>query len=71
MDDEGKVCQDDFATLFVVQPPYDASCPSVGELVGLWVCLSKFPKRVGSYTSMLLSKHLIKTILGQNQKSLF
>ena len=32
---------------------YDPSCPSVCQLIGL----SCFPKRVGSYTSMLLSGH--------------
>ena len=30
----------------------------VGWLVGPLVCLSQFPKRVGSYTSVLLSEHL-------------
>ena len=32
---------------------------SVGRSVGLSVCLSYLPKRAGSFTSMLLSEHLL------------
>ena len=38
-----------------VQLPRTPSCPSVSWLV----CLSKYPKRGGRYSSMLLSKHCV------------
>ena len=38
---------------------------SVGWSVGWAVCLS-FPKKVGSYTSMLLSEHLFSSALTAN-----
>ena len=48
--------------LYEMQLPYEPSCPSVKQLVGLlvgwFVNLSKFPNRTESYTPFLLSEHL-------------
>ena len=44
---------------------------SVGRLVGWLVVLSKFPKRAGSCTSMLLSEHLIQVIKGRIKNILY
>ena len=41
------------AHLFEVQPPHDPVSPAVGR--------SYYPKREGSYTSMLLTEHLFIT----------
>ena len=45
-----------------VKFPMTLSCQSVGCLVHWSVGLSKFTKRAGSYTSMLLSGHVFKRV---------
>ena len=46
---------------FESQLPYEPLCPSVGLSVSWLVCLIKFSKRAGSYTSMPTFAH-VKTI---------
>ena len=41
--------------------PHDPSCLSVCLSIGRSVCLSHFPERAGSCTSMLLLEHLFKS----------
>ena len=49
-----------------VELSYEPSCPLVIWPVGWLVCLYAFPKRAGSYTSMLLSDHLFTEGLRRN-----
>ena len=46
-------------TLLEMKLPYDPVCPFVGRPVGWSVGQSWFPKMAGSFTSMLLSEHLL------------
>ena len=52
------------SVLLEVKLPYDPVCPSfvrsVSWSAGRLVSLSQFTERAGSYTLMLLSKHLLK-----------